>query len=88
MKQAGLLWRLHARNLTTVTKPLFFLLMFLSNLDTGKTPAILISKDEVGRLRERVWDIPNCLRGNEEPTWMFVGKCAMPNSEHLIPSLT
>lgn len=49
---------------------------------------ILISEDQDLQLREQASNVPECLRSPEEPTWVFVGNYAMPNSEHLIPLRT
>lgn len=48
-------------------------------------PLELIVKDEEVTLREQIAEVPICWRGTPRRNWVFIGKCAMPGSEHLIP---
>ena len=45
----------------------------------------LIARDKVFTLREQAAEVPQCIRSTVAPTWVFIGKYAMPDSEHLIP---
>ena len=45
----------------------------------------LIAKNEVNALRKQAAVVPQCVRSTVAPTWVFIGKYAMPDSEHLIP---
>ncbi len=56
--------------------------------EAEETVEAQISIDQEIRLREQGLDVLRYLHtshSTEEPTWMFVGKYAMPNSNHLIP---
>ena len=50
--------------------------------------SILLAEDAKTTLREEAVEVPVCLRSIPAPTWVFIGKYAMPNSEHLIPFQT
>tara|TARA_R110002072_G_scaffold286932_1_gene452109 strand:+ start:241 stop:420 length:180 start_codon:yes stop_codon:yes gene_type:complete len=44
-----------------------------------------IAKNEAITLRNQAAEVPQCVRSTVAPTWVFIGKYAMPDSEHLIP---
>tara|TARA_R100000687_G_C6371235_1_gene128141 strand:+ start:483 stop:662 length:180 start_codon:yes stop_codon:yes gene_type:complete len=56
-------------------------------LKTISAPTVieLIAKNEVNALRKQAAEVPQCVRSTVAPTWVFIGKYAMPDSEHLIP---
>ena len=62
--------------------------MIESNPSVEEDVENLIIESEEAQLREQINKVPACFRAKAEPTWVFVGKCAMPYSEHLIPFRT
>ena len=47
-----------------------------------------IPDDEDATLRHNASEAHVCPKDTRNPTWVYFGKCAMPDSEHLIPFRT
>tara|TARA_R110000772_G_scaffold73216_1_gene159413 strand:- start:45121 stop:45309 length:189 start_codon:yes stop_codon:yes gene_type:complete len=59
--------------------------MFNNDFSTNEVMTGLTAEGDARTLRKQAAEVPECVRSTVAPTWVFIGKYAMPHSEHLIP---